>query len=233
MAVDIADKRQARFDWVGLSGDAKPTTGAYGSSFYCTDTQLLYIYSAAGWTVKSVPVHLTAGAAAIGSVAVSSIAAGETHLGEVGGNATAIVVTPTIGAAAFTANDIVGGKLTLTSALRVSGGSGELTNLLLVDASKQNVPLNVFIFNADLAGTYADNAAEAVTAADWLKCIGAISILGADYITLANASLVSLGGIGMAVKAAAGTTLYGLIVTTGTPTYGANALQLIFGIKRN
>lgn len=156
--------------------------------------------------------------------------AGEAHIGEVGRWSDLIVVTPTIGAAAFSANDVVGGKLTLAGAVRVAAGKGKITGLKLVDASKQNADLLVFVFKADLAGAYLDNAAEAVTVADWLKWIGTIKILSTDYEQMANASLVDLG-FEMDVEAAAGTTLYSLIVTTGTPTYGANALQLTFGFE--
>jgi hypothetical protein len=113
--------------------------------------------------------------------------------------------------------------------VRVAAGTGKITGLKLVDASKQNAGLLIFIFGADLAGTYADNAAEAVTAADWLKWIGTIKILSTDYVQMANTSLVDLG-FDLDVEAAAGTTIYALIVTTGTPTYGVNALQLIFAV---
>jgi hypothetical protein len=147
----------------------------------------------------------------------------------VGSWANHIVVTPAIAAAPFAANDVVGGKLTLAGAVRVAAGKGKITGLKLVDKSKQNANLLVFIFGADLAGAYADNTAEAVTAADWLKWIGTIKILSTDYEEMANASLVDLG-FEMDVKAAAGTTIYALIVTTGTPTYGANALQLTFAV---
>lgn len=144
-----------------------------------------------------------------------------------------IVVTPIITGALFAANDIVGGKLTLPNAVRVANGSGKLNNLLLVDTSKQAAALTIFIFKADLVGVYADNAAEAITAADWLKCIGQISILATDYKTWANASVVDIGEIGMDIFAEIGRNIFALIVTTGTPTYGANALQLTFGIERN
>ena len=178
---------------------------------------------------------LPAGTNNIGDVDVLTIpalVAGEAHIGEVGFNGFPVVVTPPIAAAAFSANDVVGGKLTLANAVRVAAGSGKLDSLLLVDASKQNAPLTIFLFKADLAGAYADNAAEAVTGADWLKCIGQIDILATDYKQWSNASLVALGGLDLDVFAAAGTTIYGLIVTTGTPTYGANALQLTFGFGR-
>jgi len=153
----------------------------------------------------------------------------EAHIGEVGYWSDLIVVTPAIAAAAFAANDVVGGKLTLAGAVRMVGGKGKITSIKIVDTSKQNANLLVFLFGADLAGIYADNSVEAVTVADWLKWIGTIEILAADYKQMANASLVDLG-FEMDVKVAAGTTLYGLIVTTDTPTYGANALQLTFGV---
>ena len=175
----------------------------------------------------------TAGDLAAINAAITALAAalpaGEAHLGEVGRWSDLITVTPAIAAAPFSANDVVGGKLTLSGAVRVAGGKGKITGLKLVDASQQNAGLLIFIFGADLAGAYLDNAAEAVTAADWLKWIGTIKILPTDYEEMANASLVDLG-FEMDVKAVAGTTLYALIVTTGTPTYGANALQLIFAV---
>lgn len=160
---------------------------------------------------------------------LATMVAGEAHIGEVSHWADLITVTPAIAADAFAANDVVGGKLTLAGAVRVAAGKGKITGLKLVDKSKQNANLLVFIFGADLAGSYADNSVEAVTAADWLKWIGTIKILSTDYEQMANASLVDLG-FELDIKAAAGTTIYGLIVTTGTPTYAENALQLTFGV---
>lgn len=197
---------------------ARPTTAIfYGDVYYATDNGLWYIYIPSGWVVESLPAI------------VATIAASEVHIGEVGLWSDLITVTPAIAAAAFAANDVVGGKLTLAGAVRVAGGKGKITGLKLVDASKQNADLLVFIFGADLAGAYADNDAEAVTAADWLKWIGTIKILSTDYEEMANASLVDLG-FELDVKAAAGTILYALIVTTGTPTYAENALQLTFAV---
>lgn len=206
--------------WIGLSGDSKPTTGGFGSTFYEENTGETYIYGPSGWVAKKISVTGTI---------ISTAGAGEAHVGEVGHWSDLIVVTPAIAAAAFSVNDVVGGKLTIAGAVRVPGGKGKITGLKLVDASKQNADLLVFIFKGDLAGTHADNTAEAVTAADWLKWIGTIKILSTDYEQMANASLVDMA-FEMDVKAVAGTSLYALIVTKGTPTYGANALQLTFPV---
>ena len=196
----------------------KPTTGVpIESTLYETDTGFWWFFTAAGWVQESLPAIAAA------------LPAGEAHIGEVSHWSDLIVVTPTIGAAAFSANDVVGGKLTIPGAVRVAAGKGKITGLKLVDASKQNADLLVFIFKTDLAGTYADNAAEAVTAADWLKWIGTIKVLSTDYEQMANASLADLA-FEIPVEASSGTSLYALIVTTGTPTYGANALQLTFAV---
>jgi len=203
------------YEWSGLSTDVKSITEAYGSTFYETDTRRMYVYTYAGWILKETLVKQVAG---------------EAHIGEIGYWSDLIVVTPAIAAAAFAANDVVGGKLTLAGAVRMVGGKGKITGIKIVDTSKQNANLLVFLFGADLAGIYADNSVEAVTAADWLKWIGTIKILATDYEQMANASLVDLG-FEIDVKVAAGTTLYGLIVTTDTPTYEANALQLTFGVR--
>ena len=203
------------YEWSGLSTDVKSVTEAYGSTFYETDTRRMYVYTYAGWVLKETLVKQ---------------AAGEAHIGEVGYWSDLIVVTPAIAAAAFTANDVVGGKLTLAGAVRMVGGKGKITSIKIVDTSKQNANLLVFLFGADLAGIYADNSVEAVTAADWLKWIGTIKILATDYEQMANASLVDLR-FDMPVEAASGLNLYALIITLSAATFTANCLQLTFGVR--
>jgi len=260
IAIAIVNAAAIQTDFIIIDGvvcsftsDATPTTteistglraaiaaSAAAGKFVVTGTTNVVLTPAYAYSPEvTVSANLT-DVQTIGAVTMlgvkAHLGAGELHVGEVGGNSLPVVVTPAIAAAAFSVNDIVGGKLTLTDAMRVPGGSGEIDSLMLVDASKQNAPLSIFVFNAalEVAGGYCDdNAACAVTVVDWKKCLGVIDILASDYKTMSLASVVSLGGIGMKVKATTGTSLYALIVTTGTPTYGANALQLTFGLGRN
>ena len=209
------------YEWSGLSTDVKSVTEAYGSTFYETDTRRMYVYTYAGWILKETLVKQ---------------AAGEAHIGEVGGNTLPIVVTPVIGAAAFTAGDFVGGKLILANAGRVAGGSGIVQNLSIVDAAKQAAALRIYLFKTDLAGTYADNAVESFTAADMLKLIDVIDVLASDWETLTNVSVTNvetLRGLGIPYKITTGTSLFAIIRTLGTPTYTANCLQLTFGLLRD
>ena len=160
----------------------------------------------------------------------------EAHIGEVGGNTLLIVITPVIGAAAFTAGDFVGGKLILANAGRIAGGSGIVQNLSIVDAAKQAAALRIYLFKTDLAGTYADNAVESFTAADMLKLIDVIDVLASDWETLTNVSVTNvetLRGLGIPYKITTGTSLFAIIRTLGTPTYTANCLQLTFGLLRD
>ena len=162
---------------------------------------------------------------------MAALVAGEAHLGEVGANTFNAVVTPAVGAAAFHANDVVGAKLTLANAARVAAGSGIWHSLILTDAAKQAAALEIYLFNADLT-VAADNAAEATSAADMLKCVGHVVIGATDWKTLANASVTSIKA-GFPYKLPAGTSMYAFIRCTGTPTFTANCLQLTFGMLRD
>jgi len=201
----------------GLLTDRPIAAVYYGDIYYATDTTLWYIYTPSGWIVESIPGVL------------ATLSTGEAHIGEVSHWSDLIVITPIIAAATFAANDVVGDKLTIAGAVRVATGKGKITGLKLVDTSKQNANLLIFLFGADLAGVYPDNSAEAITVADWLKWIGTIKILSTDYEQMTNCSLVDLR-FELDIEAAVGTTIYAEIVTTSTPTYGVNALQLTFAV---
>lgn len=160
--------------------------------------------------------------------------AGENHIGEVGGNSTVIEVTPTITAGGYSINDIVGGKQTLANVLRTAGKYAILQDLAIIDKEQQNAPLEILLFKADLAGTYSDNDAEAISAADALLCIARIQVLASDYVSFANFSQVNIPSIGKLVYATSGTTLYALIKVGTAPTYASTSdLKLFFGFLRD
>lgn len=201
----------------------RPTAAIfYGDVYYATDSTLWYIYTPSGWIEESLPAI------------VAAIGASENHIGQTGYWSNLIPVTPVLTnfATPYSANDNVGAKFAIPGAVRVSAGLGIMQSVIIVDKSEQAVPLTILLFKSEPAGSYVDNAPEAVSAADWLLFLGQMDIVAADYATRANASVVSLGGYNLDIKAAAGTTIYGLIVTTDTPTYTAiDALQLTFGVR--
>jgi len=218
----------------GLLADRPIAAVYYGDIYYATDTTLWYIYTPSGWITESIP----------GVIATlsGSIPSGEAHIGEVGGNTYPIIVTPVIGAATFTAGDFVGGKLTLANAGRVAGGSGIINSLIIVDGAKQGVTkgaLRIYLFNADLTETYADNAVESFSLADLQKLCpgGVIDVpISCWEATLTNASITiseSLRNLNIPYKCAAGTSIYAIMRTLSDPTYTTDCLQLTFGLLRD
>ena len=163
-------------------------------------------------------------------------AASENHLGEVGGRIVVVAATPVLGPdVAYAAGDAVGTLLSFADAVRVVGGSGVIEAVIVADKAKQSAAMDLLLFDANPGGTtVTDNAALTVADADLVKCIGVIPITAEDYHAIADNSVASLRNLGAAFKVAAGTTLYGVLVARGTPTYaGASDLVVRLAISQN
>jgi hypothetical protein len=167
-------------------------------------------------------------------VEVLEITAGETHVGEVGGNSILITPTWTITAGAYTAGDVIGGELTLTNAMRVTSGSGVLHSITIFDADNEGAEMDILLFDANPSGTYTDNGAPTWNSADEAKFIGHVAIATSDYLTINAQKLVTKTNIGLTVKANGSQNLYAVIVLTGAPTYGTTTdLTIRFGFLRD
>lgn len=134
------------------------------------------------------------------------------------GRTKTITATPTITAGAYAANDAVGGELTFTDALRESGGSGVILDVVITDKAKQNAALKLVLFSQTFTET-ADNAAMTVTDADLVSCLGVIDIAAGDYDDFADNSVATVTGVNLGVVASGSANLFGQLYTTGTPTY--------------
>lgn len=151
--------------------------------------------------------------------------ASENHIGEVGGksdifNPDALVVT----AGAYHANDVIGGLLTLSNAVRVSGGTALLQSLFVLDAANQKAAMEILVFNSNpSASTFTDNAAPVIHADDRAKIIRRISVLASDYVTIGGLAIADISPGSRVVKAAGSRNLYMVITTPGTPTYVATS----------
>lgn len=164
-------------------------------------------------------------------VDILSIAAGENHLGSIGGNTFTLAVTQVTNASAYEAGDAVGGKITITDAMRVSGGTGFLQSIQIIDKGNQKAALELLIFDSDpTAATITDDTAFAYST-DLSKQIARISIGAADYATIDGKASVSMGGLSRTLKASGSANLYAALVTTGTPTYTSTSdIIVTFGI---
>jgi hypothetical protein len=163
-----------------------------------------------------------------------AIDAGETHIGEVGGNTAIIRLNPTITAGAYSANDVVGGEITLTGAMRTSGGSGILQSLTVHDADSESAALEFYFFDSAPGAAIADNGAFSWNATDEDKYLGMVSVLTGDYITRGGDVFATIRNIGLPVVATGSADLFLYIVLTGAPTFTATSdLTFTFGFLRD
>jgi ethanolamine utilization microcompartment shell protein EutS len=159
---------------------------------------------------------------------IGVLSAGANHVGQVGSPLDTVAVTPTVSTTpAYTSGDAVGGKQTLTSAMRVSGGKSILQTLTVIDKADQKQPLTVLFFDSDpTAATITDNAGF-VFSTDISKFVGKVNVLAADYETVNSIALATISNIGLLLKASGSANLFAAVVTTGTPQFSATS-DLIF-----
>lgn len=128
----------------------------------------------------------------------------------------------TVDTDAYTANDVVGGLLTLDAH---SIGGGLIVDIMLVDEDSAAAPFTLYIFDSKPA-TIADDAAFAIVIADLRKLIRAVDIAAGDYTTVNSLDYAQKTGLNIPFIAQDGN-LYAYLVTTGTPNYtNADALYL-------
>jgi len=184
-----------------------------------SDTNPMPIDDAGG----SLTVDQGAAGATSWLAAITSIAAGETHVGAVGGHCYTVPVYPVLTVAgAYISGDYVGTSataMTFTNAVRVTGGSGVIESAVLIDKAVQSASLELWLF--DTAPTPpADNAAWTISDGDVLQCIGIITFQ--TYYASALNSVSIAKGLGITFNANAATRdIYGCFVTRGTPTYAS------------
>lgn len=149
-----------------------------------------------------------------------------------------VVLTPTctVTASAYSAGNNVGGKLTLTGALRTINGTGLLESISITDHANQKAPLDIVIFSANPAATFTDKSAfPTLSAADDALILGRVSIAVTDYVTVGGSAMASIRGLGLVLAGTdSSTSLYMAINTSGTPTFAATSdLKVAMGILRD
>jgi hypothetical protein len=115
-----------------LTGAAAASTTGNGNWILGVGGSLTLRIRASAWTSGTATVYLEGSSVGSGVMLTRSIptggnligsvlgAAGENHIGQVGGEGTTISQTPTVTAGAYGANDAVGGLLTFANAARVA-----------------------------------------------------------------------------------------------------------------
>lgn len=131
-----------------------------------------------------------------------------------------IQVTPTVSTTpAYTAKDCVGGLMTFANAARISGGAININAVQIVDKSQQQIAMDLVLLDRTMTAT-TDNAIFAPTDAEMAFIVGVIPFVAGDYKDFSTNSVATLKDINL-TAVLNGTSLFGQLVTRGTPTYVA------------
>lgn len=136
---------------------------------------------------------------------------------------------PAITAGAYSANDIIGGDMTLSGA---GVNTNFLAHIMIYDDAGQKARIDFFIFDAPLTGTYTDNAAFSIATADKPNLRGFASVVASDYIDAGSDAVGQTSSSpNIPINRAPGeNNLYIVAVVRGTPTYAAvTDLRFEFG----
>jgi hypothetical protein len=161
---------------------------------------------------------LPAGTNIIGSIATRSGIVGTT-------------VTCTSGSA-YTAGQVVGGLLSWASIFGTAQ-TGVLESIVLTCKSNQTAGFKLYLFTANpTSSTWTDKSSPAINSADISKVIGPFYLSGYDS-GLGTGTFYTISGIGQSLTSATAG-LYGVLVTTGTPTFTTTTdLYLTVGVLQD
>jgi len=162
-------------------------------------------------------------------------AASEAFLGFTGVKIVTIATALTVQAAAYAANDVIGGKITIANATRIAAGSGTIRSIVLNCKSTQTTAFDIIFFNADPAATtFTENGSIAVNAADFDKIFdGVVFAATTPWINVGTPSFAH-ASVALPFKLAAGTTIWACIISRGAPTFASTTdLTLTLEIEQN
>lgn len=146
------------------------------------------------------------------------------------------VVTPTItvNASAYESGDAIGGKITLSDVMDVSGGSAILDSILMTDEDNQKPVGKWYIFQSDPSGsTLTDDIAAAIAVADLSKLLGVVDVASGDWHSTDTKGFAVKVNLNLGMKASGSKHLYAAYVTTGTPTFtGTTKFKARFTFRR-
>lgn len=149
------------------------------------------------------------------------------NLAKIGGKTDCIVPVITTTAVQYTSGDSVGGIIKIADAVKYYNGTAILKAIHVKDASNQKQPLTILIFDSLPTGATATDNSVFAYGTSYPQQIAKVNVVAGDYETVDSKATADIDTIAKGVKSANnGLDLYAVIVTTGTPTYGANSTSL-------
>ena len=151
-------------------------------------------------------------------------------------------VTPVLDTSAYATGDQMGAVFEIPNATPESSGTATLNHLLVIDSALQSLAFELWLFKNEPTLASTDNAAFDITDANLLAAepIGIVPIAAADYKATASNSVASMtastftGNVGDKIQSAVGSTsIWGVLVARGAPTYAADSLKLRISLDQD
>lgn len=129
--------------------------------------------------------------------------------------------TPTVTTgSAYASGNVVGGLLTFGPLVRRESGGGILNTVILRDKSGQAGTYDLFLFDQNPTNsTFTDKSAVAINTADLSKVIGVLTIAAVKLGAASTMGVSTLNSANLSFKLTSGSTIWGVLVVRGTPTY--------------
>lgn len=165
--------------------------------------------------VAIVDISTVAGQATMANSFPVVIASDQTDVPiEVDGNT--VTQTPTITAALYAAGQCLGDMLTFVNVVSGAGAGGVLKTVTILDQDAQDAITELWLFNQTIATPLADQAPWVMTAADAVNLICVVSTLDGTWY---DGGGINFCDIEVSKRLdLVGTSLFGRLVTRGTPT---------------
>lgn len=139
----------------------------------------------------------------------------------VGGVGKIIQTTNAVTAGSYSSGDVLGGKITLTSAMRATDATGMLQSLLIHTEDGEAFDGDILIFGTNPTASISDNGAWVWNSTDFAKLQGHVHVLASDFTTIGGDGIANLTNLGILVQATSAAHIYAYVICTGTPTFAA------------
>ena len=160
----------------------------------------------------------------IGDVDVTSITAGETHVGNVGGECSLTTTVMTLHTDANVANDVLAATQVISACLRVDDGTGIIQSIVVQDDDDKGAAIDLIFMDANTS-IGAESATCAMADNDTI--LGIVEVAASDYVDMINSQVASFKNVGIGIKGATGTDdIYLGIVARNTETYSASGITV-------
>jgi len=144
---------------------------------------------------------------------------------------TVVSATPTVDTSANISGDVLGTLMTFNDAILAGTGIAKLKRVWITDTSKQSANVDLFLFGSNpTASTITTNTPFACPAADLVRIVNIVHI---TTHSVASATGVSYIDLDRSIRSATpvaegGYTLYGVLVSRGTPTYASTSALTVY-----